>query len=78
MMDNKAGMANPMIAMMPGFINERENYYHKPVVNLNWYAQWSKKVTQFTTVYYSGGTGGGTGTYGILYDMIMTRTYQYP
>ncbi len=47
-----------------GFINERENFYHKPIANLNWYAQWSKKLSQFTTVYYSGGTGGGTGTYG--------------
>ncbi|MCB2208529.1 MAG: TonB-dependent receptor [Bacteroidetes bacterium] len=60
----------------PGFINERENYYHKPVVNLNWYAQWSKKVTQFTTVYYSGGKGGGSGTYGKIqynYDQEPTR-----
>ncbi len=47
-----------------GYINERENYYHKPLANLNWYAQWNKKVTHFTTLYYSGGTGGGTGTYG--------------
>lgn len=52
-----------------GYINERENYYHKPVVNLNWYALWGKKITQFTTVYYSGGQGGGSGTYGKLaYD----------
>ncbi len=51
------------------FINERENYYHKPVVNLNWYAIWSKKLSLFTTVYYSGGSGGGSGTYGdIAYD----------
>ncbi|OFY48982.1 MAG: hypothetical protein A2W85_14390 [Bacteroidetes bacterium GWF2_41_31] len=51
------------------FMNERENYYHKPVANLNWYAQWSKKISQFTTVYYSGGKGGGTGTYGKMqYD----------
>ncbi|NQT78589.1 MAG: TonB-dependent receptor [Bacteroidetes bacterium] len=49
------------------FLNERENYYNKPLTNLNWYAQWSDKVSQFTTVYYSGGTGGGTGTYGALY-----------
>ena len=47
-----------------GYINERENFYHKPLANLNWYAQWSKKITHFTTLYYSGGTGGGTGTYG--------------
>ncbi|NPD45783.1 TonB-dependent receptor [Lentimicrobium sp. L6] len=52
-----------------GYINERENYFHKPLANLNWYAQWSDKVSQFTTLYYSGGTGGGTGTYGkIQYD----------
>jgi iron complex outermembrane recepter protein len=48
------------------FISERENYYHKPIANLNWYAQWSEKISQFTTVYYSGGTGGGSGTYGSM------------
>ena len=47
-----------------GYLNERENYFHKPLANLNWYAQWSEKVSQFTTFYYSGGKGGGTGTYG--------------
>ena len=46
------------------YINERENYFHKPLINLNWYKQWSEKLTQYTIVYYSGGTGGGTGTYG--------------
>jgi len=57
-------------------INERENYYHKPLANLNWYAQWSEKLTQFTTVYYSGGTGGGSGTAGSIkydYDSEPTR-----
>ncbi len=48
------------------FISERENYYHKPLANLNWYAKWSEKISQFTTVYYSGGTGGGSGTYGSM------------
>lgn len=59
-----------------GFLNERENYFHKPIVNLNWYAQWNKKISQFTTVYYSGGKGGGTGTYGKIqynYDQEPTR-----
>ncbi len=46
------------------FINERENFYHKPIANLNWFAHWSDKISQFTTFYYSGGTGGGSGTYG--------------
>lgn len=46
------------------FINERENFYHKPIVNLNWYSKLSDMASVYTTVYYSGGTGGGTGTYG--------------
>ncbi len=50
----------------PNFINERENYYHKPQVNLNWYSNLSQKVSLYTTLYYSGGTGGGSGTYGSL------------
>ncbi len=48
----------------PNFISERENYYHKPIVNLNWYSQLSKKLSLYTTAYYSGGVGGGSGTYG--------------
>ncbi len=47
-----------------GFINERENFYHKPQVNLNWYSKLSPKVGLFSVLYYSGGRGGGTGTYG--------------
>jgi iron complex outermembrane recepter protein len=50
----------------PHFINERENYYHKPLANLNWYSQFSDDVSLFTTAYYSGGKGGGTGTYGSM------------
>jgi hypothetical protein len=46
------------------FINERKNHFHKPLVNLNWYARWSDKVNQYTTLYYSGGEGGGSGTLG--------------
>ena len=49
------------------FLNERENYYHKPIVNLNWYTTLSEKLNIFTTVYYSGGKGGGSGTYGKVY-----------
>jgi hypothetical protein len=50
----------------PHFINERENFYHKPLVNLNWYSQFSEKLSLFTTAYYSGGKGGGTGTAGSM------------
>lgn len=48
----------------PHYINERENYYHKPLANLNWYSQLSDDVSLFTTAYYSGGKGGGSGTLG--------------
>ena len=48
------------------FINESQNYYHKPLVNLNWYSQLSDKVSLYSTVYYSGGQGGGVGTFGSL------------
>jgi len=49
-----------------GFINERENFFNKPIVNLNWYSQLSEKANLYTTFYWSGGTGGGTGTLGHL------------
>ena len=56
------------------YLMERENYYHKPQVNLNWYSQLTDKMTLYTTVYYSGGKGGGTGTWGnIRYN---TSLYQ--
>lgn len=48
------------------FINERENYYHKPLANLNWYARFTNTFSLYTTLYYSGGMGGGSGTYGSL------------
>ncbi len=46
------------------FINERENFYHKPQVNLNWFSRINDKMGLYTVLYYSGGRGGGTGTYG--------------
>lgn len=50
----------------PAFINERENFYHKPLANLNYYSQLSDNLSWYTTLYYSGGTGGGSGTLGSL------------
>ena len=46
------------------FIMERENFFHKPQVNLNWYSKLSETATLTNVLYYSGGRGGGTGTYG--------------
>ncbi|MCG2715401.1 MAG: TonB-dependent receptor, partial [Candidatus Marinimicrobia bacterium] len=51
----------------PNFLNESENYYHKPQVNLNWYLTINEKMRLSTVAYYSGGSGGGTGTYGDMY-----------
>ena len=45
-------------------LNERENFFHKPQLNLNHYAQISDKSLLSTVLYYSGGKGGGTGTKG--------------
>ena len=47
-----------------GYLNERENYFHKPQVNLNWYSFFGDGLQLTTVGYYSGGRGGGTGTFG--------------
>jgi iron complex outermembrane receptor protein len=58
------------------FINERENYFHKPQINLNWYSFLADGLTLSTVAYYSGGEGGGTGTYGSLrWDYRYTQRY---
>lgn len=48
------------------FINERENFFSKPQINLNWYSELSDKLTLTNVLYYSGGHGGGTGTLGSI------------
>ncbi len=50
----------------PDYLNESENYYHKPQVNLNWYLTINEKMRLSTVAYFSGGSGGGTGTFGDL------------
>jgi len=58
------------------FINERENYFHKPQMNLNWYSYFGNGLTLSTVAFYSGGAGGGTGTYGSLrYDYRYTQRF---
>ncbi len=47
-----------------GELSERENFFHKPQVNLNWYSELSDNVSLTNVLYYSGGHGGGTGTLG--------------
>jgi len=58
------------------YLNERENYFHKPQVNLNWYSFFGNGMTLSTVAYYSGGSGGGTGTYGSLkWDYRYTQRF---
>ena len=46
------------------YLNQRRNYYHKPVTNLNWDWDISDRANLSTVIYASFGRGGGTGTYG--------------
>jgi iron complex outermembrane receptor protein len=46
------------------FLNERENFFHKPLVNLNHFLDINDKLNLSSVAYWSGGSGGGTGTYG--------------
>jgi len=46
------------------FLNERENFFHKPLVNLNHFYDVNDQVRLSSVAYWSGGSGGGTGTYG--------------
>jgi len=50
----------------PHAIMHRENFFHKPLVNLNWFSQLSDKLSLYTIAYWSGGHGGGTGELGDL------------
>jgi len=50
----------------PNFLNERENFYHKPQINLNWFTKLNEQLDVYSIVYFSGGKGGGTGTYGSM------------
>ena len=45
-------------------LNERENFFHKPLVNLNHFLTINDKTRVSSILYWSGGSGGGTGTYG--------------
>ena len=47
-----------------GILMERENYYHKPQVNLNWYWTPGERLILSNVFYFSRGKGGGTGRLG--------------
>jgi len=56
--------ANTVDRMNAGMLNERENYFHKPLVNLNHFLTLNDNARLSSVLYWSGGSGGGTGTYG--------------
>lgn len=58
-------------------LHERENYFHKPQVNLNWFSYLGNSFTLSTIAYYSGGSGGGSGTLGSL-EWDYTYTQRFP
>ena len=47
-----------------GIESERQNFYHKPVMNLNWDFNMGEKTELSTVAYASWGRGGGTGPRG--------------
>lgn len=54
--------------------NTRRNYYHKPVLNLNWDWKINELSNLSTVVYASFGRGGGTGTEGSRFDYLNDGT----
>jgi len=46
------------------YLSERTNYYHKPVLNLNWDFNINDNMNLSTVLYASYGRGGGTGNWG--------------
>ena len=51
-------------------VNERRNYYHKPVANINWDWDISNKTSLSTVLYASWGRGGGSASVGTGLDAV--------
>ena len=47
-------------------ISERENFYHAPLVSLNYFGQLTPRALLSSVAYYHGGRGGGTGVHGSM------------
>jgi hypothetical protein len=56
-------------------INNRTNYYHKPVYNLNHYWKIDDKMSLSSTMYGSNGRGGGTGPLNSRGDFLGNENY---
>ena len=58
-----------------GFLNERENYFHKPQANLNWHAYLGEGLSLSTVAYFAGGRGGGTGGFGSSQNAVFRTDF---
>jgi iron complex outermembrane recepter protein len=56
-------------------INNRTNYYHKPVYNLNHFWKIDDKMSLSSTMYGSNGRGGGTGPLNSRGDFLGNENY---
>ena len=48
------------------YIDEIENFFHKPILSLSHFGQLTDRSLLSTILYYSGGKGGGSGRHGTL------------
>ncbi len=56
--------------------SERRNFYHKPVINLNWDFAINEKSQLSSVLYTSFGRGGGTGPFGSSRNRVRTAAGQ--
>jgi outer membrane receptor protein involved in Fe transport len=56
--------------------SERRNFYHKPVINLNWDFKINEKSSLGSVLYASFGRGGGTGPFGSSSNRVRTGSGQ--
>jgi len=55
---------NTQSRIKSGILNERENFFHKPIIGFNYFRELSENARLSAVLYHSPGEGGGTGTYG--------------
>ena len=55
---------NTQSRIKSGILNERENFFHKPIIGFNYFKELNDDTRLSAVLYHSPGEGGGTGTYG--------------
>ena len=54
------------------FLNERENFFHKPLVNLNHFYDINDDI-RLSSAYWSGGSGGGTEPMVVIRKQLLSK-----